>query len=64
LAVGLTEKDGRLEPSAPQRLFVTADPALSQSFVVSGDGQRFLFARDTGSDRVSVILNWTASIAK
>jgi serine/threonine-protein kinase len=64
MAVGLTEKDGRLEPSAPQRLFVTADPALSQSFVVSGDGQRFLFARDTGSDRVSVILNWTASIAK
>jgi Tol biopolymer transport system component len=64
MAVRLVEKNGRLEPSPPQRLFAPSDPALSQSFVVSLDGRRFLFARATGSDRVGVILNWEPSVAK
>ena len=62
MAVRLDEKGGRLEPSPAVRLFVTPDPAVSQSFVVSPDGQRFLFPRATGSDRIGVILNWVASI--
>jgi len=41
-----------------------SDEPLSQSFVVSPDGQRFLFARATGSDRVGVILNWAVSVQK
>ncbi|MEO6212358.1 MAG: protein kinase [Vicinamibacterales bacterium] len=64
MSVRLSEKDGTLEPSVPQRLFQILDPALNLSFVVAPDAQRFLFARATGSDRVSVILNWAKSVAK
>jgi serine/threonine protein kinase len=64
MSVRLTEKAGQLEPSAPERLFSTTDPALSLSFVASPDTQRFLFARATGSDRISVILNWVTAVAK
>ncbi|CAN5855601.1 hypothetical protein BH24ACI5_BH24ACI5_14170 [soil metagenome] len=64
MSVRLQEKEGRLEPSTPARLFTLSDPALSTSFVVAADGQRFLFARATGSDRVSVILNWAQLVPK
>ncbi|MEO5894605.1 MAG: protein kinase [Vicinamibacterales bacterium] len=62
MSVALTEKDGRLEPAAAQRLFSIADQAISRSFAVAADGQRFLFARATGGDRISVILNWRSGI--
>nr|MBA2260261.1 PD40 domain-containing protein [Acidobacteriota bacterium] len=64
MSVRLTEKAGQLEPSPPQRLFSIADPAMGLSFIVAPDAQRFLFARATGSDRVSVILNWASSVAQ
>jgi hypothetical protein len=54
----VSETSGRLEASAPQRLFAVSDPALSQAFIAAPDGQRFLFARATGTDRISVIQNW------
>jgi Tol biopolymer transport system component len=49
---------GDLAASTPQRLF-SVDPEfrLSEQFVVAPNG-RFLFARSTGRDHVSVILNW------
>ena len=59
LAARITETAGRLEASPPQRLFALTDPALSQGFIAAPDGQRFLFARATGTDRVSIIQNWT-----
>ena len=62
-SVRLAEKNGQLEPSAPQPLVSASDPSLSATFAVSPDGQRFLFARAKGSDRFSVILNWTQTIA-
>ncbi len=62
MSVRLAEKDGRLEPSAPQRLFTLADSDVTAPYAVAADGQRFLFARATGSDHISVILNWTRGI--
>ena len=58
MAARVSETSGRLEASAPQRLFAVSDPALSQAFIAAPDGQRFLFARATGTDRISVIQNW------
>ena len=58
MAARIVEQGGRVEPATPQRLFALSDSALSQTFVVAPDGQRFLFARATGTDRISVILNW------
>lgn len=58
MSARLGERDGRMEPSVPERLFSLADPSLSTSFAVSADAQRFLFARATGRDHVSLILNW------
>jgi eukaryotic-like serine/threonine-protein kinase len=63
MSTRLMEKGGALEPSAPQQLFSITDPALSLSFEAAPDGQRFLFARALGSDRFSVILNWTKDLA-
>jgi serine/threonine protein kinase len=64
MSVSLTEKDGRLDVSPPQRLFSVADPAISRSFAVTADGRRFLFARATGGDRISVVLNWARTIPR
>jgi len=61
MSVRLVEANGRLDPSPPRRLFVVPDAALSHSFSASPDGQRFLFARATGSDHVGVILNWSGA---
>ena len=58
MSVTVTERDGRIEPAVAQRLFSLADPTLSTSFAVAPDAQRFLFARATGSDQVSLIVNW------
>ena len=58
MSVQLTERDGELAPSVPRPLFALTDPALSTSFAVSRDSQRFLFARATGRDQISVITNW------
>ena len=58
MAARITETGERLEASTPQRLFALSDPALSQTFIAAPDGQSFLFARATGTDRISVIQNW------
>ena len=58
MAARITETGERLEASTPQRLFALSDPALSQTFIAAPDGQSFLFARATGSDRISLIQNW------
>jgi Tol biopolymer transport system component len=58
MSARLNERDGKIEPTVPQALFTLSDPALSSSFVVGPDGQRFLFARATGNDTISVIVNW------
>jgi Tol biopolymer transport system component len=62
MSVRLIEKDGRLEPSSPQQLFTLADSDVSAPFAMAADAQRFLFARATGADHISVMLNWTAGI--
>jgi serine/threonine protein kinase len=61
MAVGVSNQGDRLDASAPQRLFAI-DTSLGPTFEVAGD--RFLFTRATGSDRISVILNWTPPVSK
>jgi hypothetical protein len=56
-----TYADGRIEASAPERLFNTPDGSISQPFVASLDGKRFLFAQSRGNDRIGIMLNWPAS---
>jgi eukaryotic-like serine/threonine-protein kinase len=43
---------------------VGSDATMSASFAVAPDGQHFLFARSTGADRLSVILNWTSQLRR
>ena len=37
-----------------------SDPRVLPHYAIAADGQRFIFLRSTGVDRVSVVLNWTA----
>ena len=60
--VSATSAASGVELSAPQQLFPISDPQLLNSFAISPDGQRFLFVRSAGNDRVSVILNWAAHL--
>ena len=59
-SVKLTKTARGLEPSPPQQLFQFSDPRVLPHYAIAADGQRFIFLRSTGVDRVSVVLNWTA----
>jgi Tol biopolymer transport system component len=50
-----------IEATGATELFALgADPTISTSYAVAPDGQHFLFTRSTGTDRISVVLNWAA----
>jgi Tol biopolymer transport system component len=59
-AVRLVKSSSGLEPSAPQQLFSITDPRILAPFGIASDGQRFIFVRSTGVDRVSLLPNWSA----
>jgi serine/threonine protein kinase len=61
-SVKLAKTPSGVELSAPQQLFSISDPQILNSYAISPDGQRFVFIRSAGSDRVSVILNWAAHL--
>ena len=61
-SVKLEVTGARIEASPPQTLFRIPDASFYAQFVMARDG-RFLFARSTGVDQISLILNWTKSIA-
>jgi serine/threonine-protein kinase len=62
LSVKLTKTASGFELSAPQQLFSIDDPQLLTSYALSPDGQRFVFVRTAGNDRVSVMLNWATHL--
>jgi eukaryotic-like serine/threonine-protein kinase len=62
VSVKLAKTAAGFDLSAPQQLFPISDPQLLNSFAISPDGNRFLFVRSAGNDRVSVILNWAAHL--
>jgi serine/threonine protein kinase/Tol biopolymer transport system component len=61
-SVKLAKSGSGLEPSAPQELFSITDPRVLAPFAISADGQRFIFVRSSGNDRVSVVLDWSAHV--
>jgi Tol biopolymer transport system component len=61
MAVQIRAAGESLEPSTPEPLFSVSDN-FSVGYTVAPDGRRFLFSRATGSDQVSVILNWKRTI--
>ena len=61
-SVKLTVTGARIEASPPQTLFRIPDASFYAQFAMTRDG-RFLFARSTGRDHISVILDWTKSVA-
>jgi Tol biopolymer transport system component len=63
-AVRLVKSPSGFEPSAPQQLFSITDPRILAPFGIASDGQRFIFVRSTGVDRVSVLLNWSAHVVR
>jgi WD40 repeat protein len=62
MGVTVTRTAAALTVSAPQQLFtIDPDSQLFDPFVVASNG-RFLFARATGRDHVSVLLNWSRGV--
>lgn len=62
LSVRLAKTASGFDLSAPKQLFSISDPQILNAYAVSPDGQRFLFLRAAGNDRVSVLLNWAAHL--
>jgi serine/threonine protein kinase/Tol biopolymer transport system component len=55
------------QAGTPKRMFIAPSTALAQSWDLSPDGKRFLFAAPPGSGRVvpfTVVLNWAAGLKK
>ena len=61
-AVTLVKTASAFDASPPQQLFPISDPQLLNSYALAPDGQRFLFVRLPGNDRVSIFLNWAAHL--
>jgi eukaryotic-like serine/threonine-protein kinase len=68
--VSITTTTSRLDASPPKTLFQTATRSLAlgvtrNQYVVTADGQRFLFmqpAEGPSSSSITVVLNWTAAL--
>jgi dipeptidyl aminopeptidase/acylaminoacyl peptidase len=63
--VRITSTQSTIEPGDPSELLLPpGDSTLSSSYAAATDGQRFLFLRSAGADRVSVILNWASQLRR
>jgi hypothetical protein len=52
----VTRKAAGLDASPPRQVVTLQDASFLDDFVATADG-RFLFARSSGTDRLSVVLN-------
>jgi hypothetical protein len=69
MAAGIREVNGALEPTVPQRLFLTGLGATTHNFpfAAARDGQRFLIPVPVDPPTaapITVVLDWPARLAK
>jgi hypothetical protein len=67
LAVEVKTGAGHFEAGIPKELFPLPVIAPRSTFSVTGDGQKFLMitqAVETGSDPITVVLNWLSGVRR
>lgn len=65
VSVSVSPRGAGLDVSKPRPLFpVPSSAGLSADFRLSADGQRLLMARSRREDRITLVLNWPAELAR
>ena len=65
VSVSVSPRGAGLDVSKPRQLFAVAPGAgLSPDFRLAADGQRLLMARSRREDRITLVLNWPAELAR